>query len=96
MTQSASSKTDLDTEMTVVRNEFEMGENSPQRVLLEARCRRTAFHWHNYGNVDHRRARRHRERDIDRLRAFYRTYYQPDNAVLIVAGTLRSPPGRSS
>jgi hypothetical protein len=25
----------LDTEMTVVRNEFERGENSPQRVLEE-------------------------------------------------------------
>jgi zinc protease len=32
---------DLDTEMTVVRNEFEQGENSPTRVLFE-RVRSTA------------------------------------------------------
>jgi len=25
---------------------------------------------------------------IDKLRAFYRTWYQPDNAVLIVAGRI--------
>ena len=24
--------------------------------------------------------------DIERLRAFYRTYYQPDNAVIVIAG----------
>src|ERR1700691_5528471 len=37
----------LDTEMTVVRNEFERGENSPQRVLTE-RVADTAYLWHNY------------------------------------------------
>ena len=34
MIHSRVSRADLDSEMTVVRNEFEMGENSPQRVLL--------------------------------------------------------------
>src|SRR5579864_4113986 len=38
----------LDTEMTVVRNEFERGENSPQSILQE-RVAATAFLWHNYG-----------------------------------------------
>src|ERR1051325_9596811 len=38
----------LDTEMTVVRNEFERGENSPERVL-EERVFSTAYLWHNYG-----------------------------------------------
>src|SRR5262249_62134079 len=38
----------LDTEMTVVRNEFERGENSPQSVLRE-RVASTAYLWHNYG-----------------------------------------------
>src|ERR1039458_6783736 len=38
----------LDVEMTVVRNEFERGENSPQSVLRE-RVASTAFLWHNYG-----------------------------------------------
>ena len=37
-----------DSEMTVVRNEFEMGENSP-RAVLEERIMAAAFDWHNYG-----------------------------------------------
>ena len=40
----------LDTEMTVVRNEFERGENNVQRVL-EERVLATAFLWHNYGKA---------------------------------------------
>ena len=75
----------LDTEMTVVRNEFERGENNVQRVL-EERVLAAAFLWHNYGKavigsrVDLERV------PIDRLAAFYRKYYQPDNAVLVIAG----------
>ncbi|MCU1326276.1 MAG: peptidase domain protein [Bryobacterales bacterium] len=77
----------LDTEMTVVRNEFERGENSPQRVLME-RVLSTAYLWHNYGKsvigsrVDLERV------PIDRLAAFYRKFYQPDNAVLVIAGKI--------
>src|SRR5947207_477537 len=40
----------LDTEMTVVRNEFEMGENSPNRILLQ-RALEAAYAWHNYGKL---------------------------------------------
>src|ERR1035438_2722337 len=40
----------LDTEMTVVRNEFEMGENSPDRMLFQ-RALETAYTWHNYGKL---------------------------------------------
>jgi zinc protease len=78
---------DLDSEMTVVRNEFESGENDPGSILLQ-RMQQLAYHWHNYGNptigvrADIERV------PIDRLQAFYRTWYQPDNAVLIVAGRL--------
>ena len=39
---------DLATEMTVVRNEFEMGENSPENIL-EQRMMAVAYEWHNYG-----------------------------------------------
>jgi zinc protease len=75
----------LDTEMTVVRNEFERGENSVQRVLQE-RLLASAFLWHNYGKaVIGSRADLERV-PIDRLAAFYRKYYQPDNAVLVIAG----------
>ena len=35
-------------EMTVVRNEFEMGENSPERILQQ-RIMSAAYDWHNYG-----------------------------------------------
>jgi len=75
----------LDTEMTVVRNEFERGENSAQNVL-EERVIATAYLWHNYGkSVIGSRADIERV-PIDRLAAFYRRFYQPDNAVLVVAG----------
>ena len=75
----------LDTEMTVVRNEFEMGENSPSRVL-EQRVLEEAYLFHAY----HRPAIGNRSDienvPIERLAAFYQKYYQPDNAILTVAG----------
>ena len=76
---------DLDTEMTVVRNEYESGENSPQRVLW-GRMQAVAFDWHNYGNLTIGARSDIENVDIGRLQAFYRLYYQPDNAVLVVAG----------
>ena len=39
---------DLESEMTVVRNEFERSENSPFRVLMQ-RMQSIAYDWHNYG-----------------------------------------------
>jgi len=84
------SKAALDSEMTVVRNEFEMGENSPGNVLFE-RVQQLAFAWHNYGHPIIG-ARSDIERvPIERLRAFYRSWYRPDNAVLIVAGRFDEP-----
>src|ERR1700691_5888274 len=75
----------LDTEMTVVRNEFERGENNPQGIL-EERVVSTAYLWHNYGkSVIGSRADIEKV-PIDRLAAFYTKYYQPDNAVLVIAG----------
>ncbi len=76
---------DLATEFSVVRNEFEQGENDPGGVLV-SRMMSTAYLWHNYGK-DTIGSRSDIERvSADRLRAFYRTYYQPDDAVLVVAG----------
>ena len=78
-------KKDLDSEMTVVRNEMESGENDPGNVL-EMRILAAAFNFHNYGKSVIG-ARSDVERvPIDNLAIFYRKYYQPDNAVLIVAG----------
>jgi zinc protease len=78
-------KKDLDSEMTVVRNEMEAGENSPGRVLDE-RVLAAAYNFHNYGKTVIG-ARSDVERvPIESLAAFYRKYYQPDNADLIIAG----------
>jgi zinc protease len=80
-------KEDLASEMTVVRNEFEMGENSPGGVLLQ-RMQRLAFGWHNYGNAIIGARSDIEDVPIGRLRAFYRTWYQPDNALLVVGGRI--------
>lgn len=78
-------KKDLESEMTVVRNEFESGENDPGSVLTE-RVLSTAFLWHNYGKSTIGARADLENVPIERLQAFYRKYYQPDNAVLVVAG----------
>ncbi len=78
-------KSDLDSEMTVVRNEFEMGENSPSGVLFQ-RMQRLAFAAHNYGNPIIGVRSDIESVPIERLREFYRTWYQPDNALLTIGG----------
>jgi zinc protease len=76
---------DLVSEMTVVRNEFERGENNPASILNQ-RIYAAAYEWHNYGK-DTIGSRTDIERvPIANLQAFYKKYYQPDNAVLVVAG----------
>jgi zinc protease len=85
MVNSFIAKKDLDSEFSVVRNEFEIGENSPSRVLLE-RIMSTAFLWHNYGQSTIGARSDVEGVPIERLKAFYQRYYQPDNAVLVVAG----------
>jgi len=77
----------LDTEMTVVRNEFERGENSPQSILRE-RVEATAYLWHNYGKSTIGSKDDIERVPVDRLAAFYHKFYQPDNAVLVVTGRL--------
>jgi zinc protease len=85
MVNSFIARKDLDSEMTVVRNEFEMGENNPLAVLSE-RVMSSAYLWHNYGKSTIG-SREDLERvPIERLQAFWHKYYEPDNAYLIVAG----------
>ncbi len=79
------SREELTTEMTVVRNEFEMGENNPSGVLSE-RVISAAFQWHNYGNNTIGARSDIESVPTERLQAFYEKYYQPDNAMLVVAG----------
>ena len=71
--------------MTVVRNEFEMGENSPDAILSQ-RMTAVAYEWHNYGKSTIGNRSDIERVPIDNLQVFYRKYYQPDNAVLIIAG----------
>ena len=85
MVNSFIAKADLESEMTVVRNEFEMGENDPGGVLFQ-RTLQLAYAWHNYGHPIIGARSDIESVPIARLQAFYRTWYQPDNALLIVAG----------
>jgi len=87
MVNSYIAKKDLESEMTVVRNEFEMGENDPSSILME-RVISTAYLWHNYGNSTIGARADIENVPIENLQAFYHKNYQPDNAVLVVAGKI--------
>ena len=76
---------DLATEFSVVRNEFEAGENSPERILSQ-RMMAVAYEWHNYGKSVIGNRSDIEKVPVDNLRAFYKKFYQPDNAMLVVAG----------
>ncbi len=83
-------KSDLDSEMTVVRNEFERGENSPISVLME-RISEAAYEFHNYGKPTIGNRSDIERVPIDNLQAFYHKYYRPDNVVLLIAGQFEPP-----
>ena len=78
---------DLASEMTVVRNEFEMGENNAKGVL-EQRMFATAYEWHNYGKSTIGNRADIERVPVDNLRAFYKKFYRPDNVVLFIGGRL--------
>jgi len=85
MTGSRMSPEDLAKEKTVVLSELEGDENNPQFVLDEY-VQGTAFHAHPYHwpvigyKSDVQRF------TPDKVRSYYRTYYQPNNATLAIAG----------
>ena len=85
MVHSFVAQKDLDSEMTVVRNEYEQGENQPFNVLYK-RLLAVSFDWHNYGKTPIGARSDIEGVPIERLQAFYHLYYQPDNAILLVAG----------
>jgi zinc protease len=85
MVNSFIAKKDLDSEMSVVRNEFEIGENDPQSILQE-RIYSTAFLWHNYGKSTIGARSDIEGVPIERLQAFYKKWYRPDNTMLVVSG----------
>ncbi len=81
---------DLASEMTVVRNEFESGENSPSRVLRQ-RITSAAYDWHNYGQSTIGNRADIERVPVENLRDFYERFYQPDNAMLVIAGSFHPP-----
>lgn len=85
MSSATLAQADLDSEWTVVRSELEGRENSPgSQLFLELMA--AAFKSHPYqwpvigwrADVEHTKA-------AD-LRAYYRTYYIPNNATLVIVG----------
>lgn len=78
-------KKDLDSEFSVVRNELEAGETEPQSVLY-GKGLASAYQWHNYGKDVIGTVSDIENVPIERVQAFFKNYYQPDNAVLIISG----------
>jgi len=85
MRNSFIARADLDTEMSVVRNEFERGENDPAAVLGK-RVVSAAYTWHAYGHVPIGPRSDIENVPIENLQAFYHRWYRPDNATLLIAG----------
>jgi predicted Zn-dependent peptidase len=90
MLHTAWRRADVDAALPVIFAELEVREKTPERVLRQ-KMRGAAFHWHSYGNdpmgthADMANVR------LDRLQAYQAEYYQPDNAVLTIAGRFDAP-----
>lgn len=78
-------KEDKDAEMTVVRNEFERGENDPNS-LLDKEIWSSAYIAHPYHHATIGWKSDIEKAPIEVLRNFYNTYYWPDNATLTIIG----------
>lgn len=78
-------ESDRKPEMTVVRNEFERGENSPFRALYKE-IFQTAFvaHPYHHSTIGHRSDIE--QVPIGKLREFYDTFYWPNNATVTIIG----------
>jgi zinc protease len=72
-------------EMTVVRNEFEQGENDPVQAL-DKEIFAAAFQAHPYHHSTIGWRSDIEGVPIEKLRAFYDTFYWPDNATATVIG----------
>tara|TARA_R110002072_G_scaffold243748_1_gene402970 strand:+ start:40919 stop:43729 length:2811 start_codon:yes stop_codon:yes gene_type:complete len=78
-------KEDKESEMTVVRNEFERGENNPNSLLTKEMWA-TAYMAHPYHHNTIGWRSDIEKMPIETLRDFYNTYYWPDNATLTIIG----------
>jgi zinc protease len=78
-------KADLDKEMTVVRNEFERFKSNEGALMAEQRMA-LAFPRHGYGRPIFGNQSDIENVSIDKLQAFYKTWYRIDNMTLVVTG----------
>lgn len=81
-------KEDKDAEMTVVRNEFERGENDPNS-LLDKEIWAAAYIAHPYHHSTIGWKSDIEKAPNEVLKNFYNTYYWPDNATLTIIGDFR-------
>ena len=72
-------------EMTVVRNEFEIGENDPMQAL-DKEIFAAAFQAHPYHHSTIGWRSDIEKVSIEKLREFYDTFYWPDNATATIVG----------
>jgi len=78
-------ESDRQTEMTVVRNEFEIGENDPVQALdKEIFAAAYVAHPYHHSTIGWRSDIE--KVPIEKLRAFYDTFYWPDNATVTLIG----------
>jgi zinc protease len=82
---------DRQSEMTVVRNELERGENDPARILDE-RVWAMAFREHPYHHPTIGWRSDVEGVPTSRLKEFYNTYYHPNNATAILVGDFQEQP----
>ena len=76
-------------EMTVVRNEFERGENSPiQSLIKEIFAAAYVAHPYHHNTIGWRSDIE--KVSIEKLREFYDTFYWPDNATVTLVGNFKS------
>ncbi len=78
---------DRNSEMTVVRNEFERGENDPSDVMYKE-LMAMSFREHPYHHPVIGWRSDVEGVPMERMQQFYDTFYFPNNATLIVAGDL--------
>ena len=79
------SEDDRRPEMTVVRNEFEIGENDPEQAL-DKEINAAAFQAHPYHHSTIGWRSDIEKVSIEKLREFYDTFYWPDNATVTMVG----------
>ncbi|MBI1270548.1 hypothetical protein GC174_08960 [bacterium] len=81
-------QSDRDSEMSVVRNELERGENYPEEAL-EKELYAVAFREHPYHHPTIGWRSDVEGVPLDRLRKFYDTYYWPNNSTVVVLGDFK-------